>query len=236
MASTKARILEVAERVFIEHGYHAATMQDVADRVGITKAALYYHFTSKAEILGSLLDPLTTDLERILADAVATHSAEGSHAVRAALLTGWLDVFLRSRRTLLILFRQLATVSTGSFDRLIVVIESAIAAAAGPGVAERVAVIQAISAITDPVAFLPDLPDDVLRKHLLAGVWRLLGESPEPARGTRGRPRALSTDEVARLRELHASAGRSADEIAAELGVSRATVYRYLKNNQNTDL
>ncbi len=52
--TTRERILHEAEQLFVERGYHATALQEVADRVGITKAALYYHFSSKAQILGDL--------------------------------------------------------------------------------------------------------------------------------------------------------------------------------------
>ncbi|MGH3588018.1 MAG: TetR/AcrR family transcriptional regulator, partial [Pseudonocardia sp.] len=190
---TRDRILGAAEQLFVEHGYHATTLQEIADRVGITKPALYHHFTSKAEILGSLLDPMTTELEQALGDAVAQ---DGTVAVREHLMTGWVDVFLRYRGTVLALMRELPSVPTSVFARLLRVLERAVDAAAGPdaGPAERVALAQAISAITDPVALLPDLSDDVLREHLLAGVWRLLGQRPRRARS--GRPAKLSASDA----------------------------------------
>jgi AcrR family transcriptional regulator len=242
MASTRARILSSAERLFLERGYHAATMQDVADRLGITKPALYYHFKSKAEILDSLLDPLTTELERLLDEAVETHGEQDNPAVQVALLTGWLDVFLRSKGTLLAMFRELATASTASFDRLLGVMERAITVCVGPdgGAKERIAFTQAISAITDPVAFLPDMPDHLLRKHLLAGAWRLLEVSPDaaeaPRAAGRGRPKVLSGEEVARVSGLYETGDYTAREIAERIGVSRATVYRYLKKSRSGDL
>lgn len=236
--STRQRILREAEQLFVERGYHATALQEVADRVGITKAALYYHFASKAEILGNLLGPMTDELVRVLADAVAREESSGIGAVRATLITGWLDVFLRYRNTLVTLLRELPATPSGSFVRLLETMENGIDAAAGADAAlsERIAVAQAVSAITDPVAVMPQVPDDVLRDHLLAGVWRLLPDAapdaaPRPAARRRGggRPRSLSRGDADLARELHASGEHSADSIAARLGVSRATVYRHLK-------
>lgn len=233
--ATRGRILEAAERLFLERGYHATALQEIADRVGITKPALYYHFGSKAEILSSLLEPMNTRLEQVLNDAAAL-APEDLAAAREALLAGWLDVFLQFRGTLTALIRELAaSIPSVAFDRVLAVMSRAIEVTAGPdaGDAETVLLAQAISAITDPIALMPHLPDDVLREHLLAGAWRLLGE-PRPAEhaGRRpggGRPRALAVEHIARARELHASGMHSAAEIANMLGVSRATIYRYLK-------
>lgn len=230
---TRARILQAAEQLFVERGFHAATLQEVADRVGITKPALYYHFDSKSEILGHLLDPMTAELDQVVTDSAAAAESGGITAVRTVLMTGWTDVFLRSRGALLALVRDLASTPSGTYTRLLAVVERAVETAAGPdaGIAEQIAVTQAISAITDPIALIPQVPTDVLREHLLAGVWRLLGEPHTATGATRrgGRPRTLSTEDASRIRELHASGEHSAGSIAAQLGVSRATVYRYLK-------
>ncbi len=53
-ASTRERILDVALRLFTEQGFDATSLQQVADELGITKAALYYHFRSKEDILMAL--------------------------------------------------------------------------------------------------------------------------------------------------------------------------------------
>jgi AcrR family transcriptional regulator len=49
--STRDRILDIALDLFIEHGYDKTSIRDIAERLGTTKAALYYHFKSKADIL-----------------------------------------------------------------------------------------------------------------------------------------------------------------------------------------
>ncbi|NYH77383.1 AcrR family transcriptional regulator [Actinopolyspora biskrensis] len=235
-SDTRERILATAERLFVEHGYHPTTLQEVAVRVGITKPALYHHFTSKAEILAHLLDPMTTELEQVLADAA---QQEDIGTVRTELMTGWVEIFLRYRGTLLALLRELASVPSEAFTRMLAVMEHAVDIAAGTeaGPAERVALAQAISAATDPIALLPDLSDEVLREHVLAGVWRLLGQQSTRTRDTRrtrgGRPRTLSAADAELARELHASGQHSAEEIASRLGVSRATVYRHLKTGQD---
>jgi TetR/AcrR family transcriptional regulator, cholesterol catabolism regulator len=49
-------ILEAAAQIFSQKGYHAASMQDIAEAVSLQKASLYHHITSKQEILLVLLD------------------------------------------------------------------------------------------------------------------------------------------------------------------------------------
>ena len=51
MTTTRDRILEEAAKLFTEKGYEATSVQDLAQALGLSKAALYHHFGSKEEIL-----------------------------------------------------------------------------------------------------------------------------------------------------------------------------------------
>jgi AcrR family transcriptional regulator len=51
----RMQILSVATRMFVEGGYRATSLQDVADVLGVTRPALYYYFTSKEELLYAIL-------------------------------------------------------------------------------------------------------------------------------------------------------------------------------------
>ena len=67
MNDTRDRILEAALDLFIERGYDRTSLREVAERVGVTKAALYYHFSSKQEIMRTLVQPLFDHLESLAA-------------------------------------------------------------------------------------------------------------------------------------------------------------------------
>jgi AcrR family transcriptional regulator len=51
----KDRIVEAAHEVFSEKGYHDATMDDIAERIGVSKAALYQYFESKEDLYRAIL-------------------------------------------------------------------------------------------------------------------------------------------------------------------------------------
>lgn len=53
---TRERILTVAATLFAEHGFAGTSIRDISDALGVTKAALYYHFGSKDEILRAIVD------------------------------------------------------------------------------------------------------------------------------------------------------------------------------------
>lgn len=63
---TRERILTAAARMFTARGFAGTSIRDIADELGVTKAALYYHFTSKDEILHEIVDkPLAAIREAI---------------------------------------------------------------------------------------------------------------------------------------------------------------------------
>jgi len=51
---TRSRIQEIALELFTEKGYDATSLREISERLGVTKAALYYHFKSKEEIVESM--------------------------------------------------------------------------------------------------------------------------------------------------------------------------------------
>ncbi|MEW6377726.1 MAG: TetR family transcriptional regulator [Thermodesulfobacteriota bacterium] len=66
----KAQILKIATDIFYRDGYEKASLQEIAERAGFTKAAIYYHFKNKEEILFNLVttisDQLIFDLKEIV--------------------------------------------------------------------------------------------------------------------------------------------------------------------------
>ena len=62
---TKERIIDVALELFAQSGYLGTSMSDIAKQLGITKGALYKHYTGKQEILDSIVDRMNKmDYER----------------------------------------------------------------------------------------------------------------------------------------------------------------------------
>src|SRR5438046_10505596 len=66
-ADTKTRILDAAERLFVEHGFEATSLRSLTSSAGVNLAAVNYHFGSKEELFQAVLtrrlDP--TNQERI---------------------------------------------------------------------------------------------------------------------------------------------------------------------------
>ena len=64
---TRARILDVAMELFAEHGYEKTSLREIADRLGVTKAALYYHFRTKEDILAGIVDSMSAPIDEAIA-------------------------------------------------------------------------------------------------------------------------------------------------------------------------
>jgi AcrR family transcriptional regulator len=68
-ADTREEIREVALELFATKGFEQTSLREIAERLDITKAALYYHFPSKDELLSAVVEPLVTDIEAFLGEA-----------------------------------------------------------------------------------------------------------------------------------------------------------------------
>lgn len=60
---TRTQLQAVALELFVERGYDGTSLREIAERLSITKAAVYYHFRSKDEILISLIEDFLDRLD-----------------------------------------------------------------------------------------------------------------------------------------------------------------------------
>nr|WP_062341629.1 TetR/AcrR family transcriptional regulator [Herbidospora sakaeratensis] len=82
---TRARIQEIALELFTEQGYEATSLREIAEALGVTKAALYYHFKTKEDIVaGMVLDRIAT-LDVII-DELRAHDTVTPEVRRAAVV------------------------------------------------------------------------------------------------------------------------------------------------------
>lgn len=74
---TRSRLLETALKLFSEHGMEGMSLQMIADELGVTKAAVYYHFKTKDEIAEVVAAPTSQDLDQII-DEARTKRSQGA--------------------------------------------------------------------------------------------------------------------------------------------------------------
>jgi AcrR family transcriptional regulator len=68
---TRGRLLETALKLFTQHGVEGTSLQMIADALGVTKAAVYYHFKTKDEITEAVAAPALRQLGTIVREASA---------------------------------------------------------------------------------------------------------------------------------------------------------------------
>lgn len=186
---TRDRILSVASELFIQQGYEGTSLREIAARLDITKAALYYHFRSKDEILQVLLEPFDTLLDELLQRLEAAHDIEG-WADALTWIVGqifdYLDFFrlVDRNRHIVELMRVGAKREHAEMHARI----EAAAHAAASSVSEEVRMVAALGAVTGFDDWAPTLLKDadphVLQEELssvvrdVLQVTRLIGTQP----------------------------------------------------------
>ena len=83
-SARRKQLLEAAQEVFVAQGYHAAAMDDIAERAGVSKPVLYQHFPGKLDLYLALLD---THCDAILERMRAAMSSSTDNKVRVAAAT-----------------------------------------------------------------------------------------------------------------------------------------------------
>jgi AcrR family transcriptional regulator len=79
----RAQLLDAAQHVFVTNGYHAAAMDDIAERAGVSKPVLYQHFPGKLELYLALLETHGSELVHRVRQAIES-TPDNKHRVRAA--------------------------------------------------------------------------------------------------------------------------------------------------------
>jgi AcrR family transcriptional regulator len=81
-AATRRRLLESAEQVFAELGYHEASIVKITEAAGVAQGTFYLYFSSKKEIFDELVRDLNVRVRRAMADG----AAKGATRVEAEVL------------------------------------------------------------------------------------------------------------------------------------------------------
>ena len=101
-AQTRERILAVAQELFTRQGYDKTSLRDIAERLEITKAALYYYFPRKEDILVELHLRLQTLGESIIAELEAAPDGAARVAIWPRLANEMIDFMVDNRELLLL--------------------------------------------------------------------------------------------------------------------------------------
>jgi AcrR family transcriptional regulator len=191
LTAAQARVVAAALDLFGRHGVGGTSLQMIADKIGVTKAAVYHQFKTKDEIVVAAAQAEVARLEQVMDAAEAEPTPE---RVRDALLRGIIDLAVERRRTTSTIlgdpvivrlvahheqFRQV----THRLYRMLMGDES------GPDADVRAAMLTAAisGAVMHPLVV--DRDDDTLRQQLLDLGRRFLdlpSQRPRRSRSSRG--------------------------------------------------
>lgn len=93
-ADTRARLIDAAIALFGRHSFAGTSLQMIADELGLTKAAIYYHFRTREQLLTGVVEPIFRQLETVV-DAAETLRSVSARA--DAMLCGYAEMAVRHR-------------------------------------------------------------------------------------------------------------------------------------------
>jgi AcrR family transcriptional regulator len=172
-SDTRAEIRDTALELFAARGYRATSLREIAERLGITKAALYYHFPSKADLVRELVRPLFDDVEALLAAAERDGVPD-----RRALLGGYLDVSVRHHRLYTAVLTDVATFADLGLVPAVMAWRTRLTAllvGADPAPADAARAVIAVGGLQDCAVVLADAPIAGYREAALDAAVRALG-------------------------------------------------------------
>ena len=158
---TKALILTTAQRLFDEQGYDATSLRQIAEAVGMTKAAVYYHYPAKEHLLLELTRPLLD----AMSDMVARLRSDGEAGDSRAALASYLDLFVDHLPVVHLMASEPATMNH-------------------PDVGQRIRTL--VDAVRRLIAGEDASDERSVRTACAMGVIHSVGEmTPEQAKGSR---------------------------------------------------
>jgi AcrR family transcriptional regulator len=171
-SDTRQRIQEVARELFLQHGVQRTSLQDIADKLGITKPALYYHFTSREELVRSIVMPLIDEGERFVEDQ------EGRRDIDAReLLEGYFDFHYRHREHIVLVLTELTMLADlGLIDKVLAWRDRLGKLVFGPRptLAQSTRAVVAFGGLQDCCLQFPDTPYEELRAASVEGALAAL--------------------------------------------------------------
>jgi AcrR family transcriptional regulator len=108
-SDTRSRLRELALQLFAEQGYEQTSLREIAERLGVTKAALYYYFKSKEDIVRSLVEDYMAQIDDLIAWA---KDQPRDTAIKAEIVSRYLDIVANGTAVFRLLHQNQAAVSS----------------------------------------------------------------------------------------------------------------------------
>jgi AcrR family transcriptional regulator len=170
---TRARIQAAALELFRAQGAEKTSLREIAEQLHVSKAALYYHFRTKDELIGSLASPFLDGFATLLNEAEADEDAD----IARSIVEGYLDLLFEQRALVRWLRDDYGAASHPNIGPVMNELGRRLRALMGGAEMsfdEQVRVTAALGALGTGVAEFPDASSDDLRGPLLSAAWAVL--------------------------------------------------------------
>ena len=157
----------------MQQGVQRTSLQDIADKLGITKPALYYHFASREELVRSILVPLIDEGEQFIEDQENLGYTDARE-----LLEGYFDFHYRHRQDLMLVLAEIAMLADlGLIDKVLAWRDRLGKLVFGrrPTLAQSTRAVVAFGGLQDCCLQFPDTPYKELRAKSVAAALAALG-------------------------------------------------------------
>jgi AcrR family transcriptional regulator len=172
---TRVRILDTALELIAEKGFGGTSTRELSERLGFTKAALYYHFRTKDDLLAALIAPALSDLAALVGDA----TPRPEPAVRRELLFRYVDLVATHRNLIQVVSQDPSVArrpTLGGSLELYARLSRLLSGQEKPDVTQRAFVRAALGAIHAVLLHAaPDDDLDVVREAARIAGGRALG-------------------------------------------------------------
>ncbi|MEV0201335.1 helix-turn-helix domain-containing protein [Nonomuraea sp. NPDC050691] len=175
---TRTRILAVARELFVRQGVRETSLREIADSLGITKPALYYHFASREDLVRNIVEPLMEGMERFVAQREPPDGAESEPHDPRELLGDFFDLAWEQREVLLMVVRELPALAPLELaERMFTWRRRLIRLLLGPDptVAARIGASVALGGMSDCVVEYADLPLEDVKGPAVEAAAAALG-------------------------------------------------------------
>nr|WP_225953766.1 TetR/AcrR family transcriptional regulator [Kibdelosporangium phytohabitans] len=170
--------MNAARELFAEQGVQRTSLREIAERLGISKPALYYHFASRDDLLRSIMKPLLDDAQAFVDQQEETQRDAPSGMDKRALLEGYFDFHYRHRRDVRLLLQELTTLSDLGLVELVIAWRRRVATlliGPNPTLAEATKATIALGGLQDCTIEFAEVPQEELRKVSVDAAWGALG-------------------------------------------------------------
>lgn len=175
-SDTKQRIQDVARELFVRQGVARTSLQEIADRLGISKPALYHHFPSREALVRSIVQPMIDDEEEFLLEQEARGDIEPR-----ALLEAYFDFHHRHRDEVVLMLSELTTLADLGLIELVMDWRTRLGAllhGPEPTLGQSTRAVIAFGGIQDCTIQFADTPRDELRTAAVDAACAALGVEP----------------------------------------------------------